>query len=318
MKFSLLTALAAAAAVAQVGATPIRVFIASSGEVDPANANHFRFGHAAANSPVATLVRPDEPKIKVFMSHSIPEHLEEPQEGKHKGHGGCRGSRFRQKAVEISNSIRKAFGFPLIETHHGMHAAPQEHEEGRIRILPFIGAGAHTSFIEEQREGGKGPHPGPHPGPPGPHHPHPHKEHHHKHHDHEHHHPDHHHPDHHHHHHHPGKHRFGLQRLANAPFVRRLHVALLALGPWEGRAVAFVLGCGLGVLLRMFWVLAVVSYRMIRGPRDEGREYTQVLFVEAYNDEEPVAAHAPISVAPGAVAPPAYPDEKKDKDQVAQ
>ncbi|KAG6835024.1 hypothetical protein C0991_004316, partial [Blastosporella zonata] len=43
-------------------------------------------------------------------------------------------------------------------------------------------------------------------------------------------------------HHHHGKHMSFRQRLAKAPFVERLHVALMALGPWEGRSVAFVLG----------------------------------------------------------------------------
>jgi hypothetical protein len=68
----------------------------------------------------------------------------------------------------------------------------------------------------------------------------------------------------HHHHHHGFK-----RKLANKPFLARVHLALMALGPWEGRAVAFVLGCGLGVLLRMFFVLVVISYRAIRGEREE-------------------------------------------------
>jgi hypothetical protein len=44
-------------------------------------------------------------------------------------------------------------------------------------------------------------------------------------------------------------------------FAHRLHAAMNSLGPWEGRAVAFVLGCGLGVLLRMFFVLTVLIFR---------------------------------------------------------
>jgi len=55
------------------------------------------------------------------------------------------------------------------------------------------------------------------------------------------------------------------------PFLHRVHRALLSLGPWEGRMVAFVLGCGLGVLLRMFWVLAVLLTRSVhRDPEHEG------------------------------------------------
>ncbi|KAI0249644.1 hypothetical protein BJV78DRAFT_658455 [Lactifluus subvellereus] len=49
------------------------------------------------------------------------------------------------------------------------------------------------------------------------------------------------------------------------PFLHRVHYALMSLGPWEGRIVAFVLGCGIGVLLRMFWVLAVLLVRAFRG-----------------------------------------------------
>jgi hypothetical protein len=35
--------------------------------------------------------------------------------------------------------------------------------------------------------------------------------------------------------------------------------------PWEGRAVTFVIGCGLGVLLRIFFVVVVVLVRRARG-----------------------------------------------------
>lgn len=68
------------------------------------------------------------------------------------------------------------------------------------------------------------------------------------------------HPNHNHHRH--FRHRCGT-------FLKRMHRALTSLGPWEGRAVSFVLGCGIGVLLRMFWVLGVVSYRIIRGDDNE-------------------------------------------------
>ncbi|XP_006457302.1 hypothetical protein AGABI2DRAFT_196069 [Agaricus bisporus var. bisporus H97] len=71
-------------------------------------------------------------------------------------------------------------------------------------------------------------------------------------------------------------------------FCMRIHNALMALGPWEGRAVAFVLGCGIGVLLRMFWVLTIVTYRTIRGERDD--EYT---VIEEYNSAEDVVVPPP-------------------------
>jgi len=54
------------------------------------------------------------------------------------------------------------------------------------------------------------------------------------------------------------------------------------LGAWEGRAVAFVLGCGIGVLLRMFWVLAVVTYRTFKGQHEDEHEYSPVVIIEEY------------------------------------
>jgi hypothetical protein len=75
-----------------------------------------------------------------------------------------------------------------------------------------------------------------------------------------------------HHHKHHGKHGQG--------FVTRLHYSIMNLGTWEGRAVAFVLGCGIGVLLRMFWVLAIVTYRAVKGQREEEHEYCPVVTIE--------------------------------------
>ncbi|KAG6841690.1 hypothetical protein H0H93_004197 [Arthromyces matolae] len=97
-------------------------------------------------------------------------------------------------------------------------------------------------------------------------------------------------------------------------FVRRLHVALMALGPWEGRAVAFVLGCGIGVLLRMLWVLVIVTFRLFKAPRDEN-VYTPILLVEEYT-EAPVSAAAPPTYVATATG---YPDEKAaDKDKIQE
>jgi len=90
-------------------------------------------------------------------------------------------------------------------------------------------------------------------------------------------------------HHHQFKHH-------KSSFMRRIHHALMALGPWEGRAVAFVIGCGIGVLLRMIWVMCIITYRMIRGERDEEPEYAQLIF--EHDAEELV------------VPPPQYNDEK--------
>jgi hypothetical protein len=63
----------------------------------------------------------------------------------------------------------------------------------------------------------------------------------------------------------------------------RIHRALLALGVWEGRAVAFVLGCGIGVLFRMFYVMTILTYRILRGNNNEV-EYTELVFTEDAED----------------------------------
>jgi hypothetical protein len=42
----------------------------------------------------------------------------------------------------------------------------------------------------------------------------------------------------------------------------------------EGHAVAFVIGNGIGVLLRMVWVMCIVTYHIIRGERDKDAQYT--------------------------------------------
>ncbi|KAG6867249.1 hypothetical protein C0993_005246, partial [Termitomyces sp. T159_Od127] len=161
-----------------------------SSEVRLASNTSFRFGHALAPQ--------DAPKLSVVVPSS-PDHTI-------KMKGGCRDSRFRQKAIEISNSIRKAFGFPLIEEQPSPAiVAPSHAEEGHVRILPFIGTpnlfmDVKQSTDNEDRKLYIA-------------HPHNHK----------------------------GHHVAFWQHLANKPFMHRLHVALMALGPWEGRAVAFVL-----------------------------------------------------------------------------
>ena len=93
------------------------------------------------------------------------------------------------------------------------------------------------------------------------------------------------------------------------------------LGRWEGRAIAFVIGiyhrllsfpilsifsstgCGIGVLVRMFWVLAIVSYRAFRGHRDDG--YADVGFIDEDNldDETVIASPSPKSAPPKYIYP---------------
>ncbi|KAG8797030.1 hypothetical protein FRC16_009284 [Serendipita sp. 398] len=59
-------------------------------------------------------------------------------------------------------------------------------------------------------------------------------------------------------------HHLHRQRMRQSTFWGRLQRALYALSPWEGRALAFVVGCGLGVLVRMIYVFIVIGVRMWR------------------------------------------------------
>lgn len=172
------------------------------------------------------------------------------------------GKRIKDKAIQISNAFRHALGLPTIET---AHPQPGDHVHGgMVHIMPFIGTP--PMFVKPTPGDMKhtqnnvwtaGGQPVDQPRPLYIPHPRPH--------------------------HH-------IHRWGNT-FSMRIHDALMALGPWEGRAVAFVLGCGIGVLLRMFWVLTVVTYRAIRGTRDD--EYTQVAVIEEYVDAEDIVAPPP-------------------------
>jgi len=70
----------------------------------------------------------------------------------------------------------------------------------------------------------------------------------------------------------PSRHWRHNNHIEREPFLRRIHFALMALGPWEGRAVAFVLGCGIGVLLRMVWVVMLLTFRSKTTKPDEEEE----------------------------------------------
>jgi len=183
--------------------------------------------------------------------------------------GPCGRNRLRQKAVEISNLFREALGLPLIKSdshHHGL-------DDGRVRILPFIGTPNLFAPVHGKDANGNIkvvniealPHEG------------------------------HHGYDHAHgrHHHHKGHHHFG-----KGSFINRINHSIMNLGRWEGRAVGFVLGCGIGVLLRMIFVIGVVMYRAVKGQRgEEQHEYSQITIIEEFVD------HPNNS-------PPSYLDEK--------
>jgi len=245
MRLSVLPCLAAGAGLVQVSAVPLRVIMVSESQ---GAGSGLRFGHPAAAAHDKSGVGHATLHVDGNVAHVRP----------HKAGKGC-ALRFKEKALSLSNAFRQALGMPLIETEGSVPS-------GTVKILPFMGTS--PTFIEVGPNGVDGKTRGgddirivtsnvvPI--------------------------PSHHHHAHHAHHGHHGHH--GIARIRREPFLTRVHYALLTLGPWEGRAIAFVLGCGLGVLLRMIWVLVVVSYRTIRGDKEE-QEYEHVLF-EQYDAEE--------------------------------
>lgn len=271
MRLSILPILLAGAGiVSQVSAEPLRLLAES-----PSNANaNIRFGHALANANVngnddsdnvARLVRPS---LVMTTSTEV--------KGKHHF---C-GASLKAKALRMSNAFRHALGLPLIEmgdhdTFKGEIASNPGPVSGELHILPIA---VQASSSEKENSGDV-------------------KEllpdgsvlrvyHHHE-------------AESHHHHHEAGSHHHNhhdMKHKKAGSFLRRVHRAIMALGLWEGRAVAFVLGCGIGVLLRMFWVMSVLAYRTVRGERLEEVSHGYIMFEhDAENNFVP---------------PPEYTDEK--------
>ena len=137
-----------------------------------------------------------------------------------KQHHGCKGS-VRGKFIQLSNAFRHALGLPLIEAgeHPAIDAAiagkPHPHPEVHILPLPlppfegnpesFAHGSSQLEDIPDHPAGGPVEHP------------------------------------HHHHHKHKTFRKHGCGKRVKG-FMMRVHKAITALGPWEGRAVAFVLG----------------------------------------------------------------------------
>jgi len=166
-------------------------------------------------------------------------------------------SKVKSKALALTNKFRETFGLPLIASES--HPADVHNEgDGTFKILPFIG----TPMEWEQKLDPTPFHPGPgvvHVA--------------------------------------PGRGMGRGRHHFRASFLHRVHRALMVLGPWEGRAVAFVLGCGIGVLLRMVWVMAILFARAFRSSRRSDDDVHDVLVFEA--DAEDIL-----------VPPPQYTDEK--------
>ncbi|RXW24323.1 hypothetical protein EST38_g1517 [Candolleomyces aberdarensis] len=273
MKFSVFAAAAASAALAS--ASPLRVIVVSNvnAVAEPNPFANARFGHAVTSANVAQMMEGPPPPGRAPDARLTfpPYHHPTPHRKPHCGGAFTRPGGFRQKAIEISNAFRKTFGLPLIETDldhttfvHGIGGpGGKEMHGGMLHIMPFIGTGGGDKEFSGWRSvsfPAGGPHHPPPPPPASPFFPPP--------------------PHRHHGHHGQHRHHHDFDRMDNQDdgFLVRLQNALMSLGPWEGRAVAFVVGAGIGVLLRMIWVLGILASR---GCSDDG-EYAAI----ADNDEE--------------------------------
>ena len=77
--------------------------------------------------------------------------------------------------------------------------------------------------------------------------------------------------------------------------------------------VSLFIGCGIGVLLRMVWVMVLVTARAFRGSRDEDAEYEEVIF----DDAEILVPPPQYTMIEGTEAVLVPIDEKADKEPKA-
>jgi hypothetical protein len=189
-------------AVQFAAASPIRVVVVS--------------GHS--NAPVQ-LSNYESLEAKVIRPHVVQSiHMPMTQQNG-TGHAHfC--EKIKNKALEISNKFRQTFGLPLIESspvsmnnvsiNRPLIPIPRPHDQGEIKILPFIGTPPVPVVTPNDLRPMNRPHRVVDARP--------------------------------------------AQRMRHRPggchrsFVHRLHRALMVLGPWEGRAVAFVLGMSYALL----------------------------------------------------------------------
>ncbi|KAJ7162327.1 hypothetical protein C8R46DRAFT_1353293 [Mycena filopes] len=196
--------------------------------------------------PVAQMERPAVP---------VPWHGEQP------AHPPCAGSRIRQKVTSFSQAFKIAFGFKASSSSDSAHPHPTSWRSSRTPSSarpcprPCPTSRRHIKSIKgiERLRIMQSP---------VPHHAHVHGE---------------------------GHLRFRHRQHAKEEhsFLMRVHFALMSLGPWEGRVVvSFSVSCDIGVLLRMFYVMAVLSYRMIKGPRPGSEDEDEYTFIDSLDAEE--------------------------------
>ena len=233
-----------------MAASPIRVVVVTTHqEISP----NLRFGRPTAEANIPAIAQVIRPGVPDQDNNLITNMMMSPGR---QGHG-CAGRKMREKAIGWANSLRKTFGLPLIEVdhphpHHHHHRPPPPHHDHHDHDHPppppphpfphFPPEGPDHDFesvptfvhptegvVNEEAEGGLV-HILPFTGaqfdgsgrpsmPPNM-------------------------PLHQGHFHH-------FQHL-RGPFMKRLHFAIMALGPWEGRAVAFVLGMFSSYSLTLF------------------------------------------------------------------
>ncbi|KAF9050474.1 hypothetical protein BJ165DRAFT_1342095 [Panaeolus papilionaceus] len=189
--------------------------------------------------------------------------------------GGRMGA-MKAKALQLSNAFRQALGLPLIDSEpsHIAHGGPMHH----AKIVLPVGV---PTFIDYKMVDGKM----------------------------------------------QGKTRGGekieILPVQNLPhphvqhsmassypesFLYRLQNSLMNLGVWESAAVSFVLGCGIGVLLRMFYVLTILAVRSFKGRNSDEVQYSRVVVIEDYEDAERQITSPPPTYA--------YPIDEKHAEEV--
>ncbi|KAH8107625.1 hypothetical protein BXZ70DRAFT_321 [Cristinia sonorae] len=232
MRLSVIPLVLAGLAIQHAGATPIRVVVVTSKQDI---SPHHAIGSIEPDFNVATLIRPTQ-----FSQY------DQSRTGRVRHACGSLANKAAQKSAEFAQMLRGAFGISIPHEHAFNEAANVE-----AKILPFIGTPIdvdrpRASYVNFKNMPDVAPiehstRPGAAVGWTTPHS-------------------------------YGGATPIQVWQAERPGFMARVNTALVSLGTWEGRVVAFVLGCGIGVLLRMFFVLGLVIVRSIKGHREESED----------------------------------------------
>ncbi|KAI5123081.1 hypothetical protein M0805_000515 [Coniferiporia weirii] len=266
MKLTGLSVALAALAV-QVSASPIRVYVFSGTEVTPADTpehgavSYMRWGLPAADAaqPAPPIMRPidgmkdfdphGDGVVRVVNSNGFQHHVPHAESMAAPARKHRCGGGLRMKAIAASNWLREKVGLPPIASphRHGHHGHGMDRQPKLLHGETMVPPLSHAPE-QVEGEGTAIPDGAPR--------------------------------------HHRLHHVHGQWHWRPSTFAGRLQKALMTLGPWEGRVVAFVIGCGIGSLLRMFYVLFVLTCRSFASRRDEEAE-VDVLFAEVEETSPP-------------------------------